>query len=87
MWISKDQGQSWTKVRDVTRHSVMNHAYVRRPVDPHPDFYAFWADGNAREPSESRLYFCNQAGDRVLRLPMRMAADTAKPETVTYPGP
>lgn len=87
MWISKDQGQSWTKVRDVTRNSTMNHTYVRRPVDAHPDFYGFWADGHGREPSESRLYFCNRDGDRVFRLPAQMNADTAKPELVTFTSP
>ena len=36
---------------------------VRKTVNAHPDFYAFWADGHARQPSDSRLYFCNQRGD------------------------
>lgn len=82
IWTSKDQGQSWTKLRDVTRNSELNHTYVRRPVDPHPDFYAFWADGHGRKPSESRLYFCNKTGDRVFRLPPRMEGEFAKPEAV-----
>jgi len=82
IWTSKDQGQSWTKLRDVTRNSELNHTYVRRPVDPHPDFYAFWADGHGRKPSESRLYFCNKTGDRVFRLPFRMEGEFAKPEAV-----
>ena len=38
-----------------------------------------WADGNARKPSESRLYFCNKAGD-VFVLPAKMEADSVKPE-------
>jgi len=82
IWTSNDQGQTWSKVRDVTRNSELNHTYVRRPVDPHPDFYAFWADGHGRKPSESRLYFCNQAGDRVFRLPPRVEGEFAKPESV-----
>jgi len=87
IWVSKDRGQPWSKLRDVTRGSTMNHTYVRRPVDPHPDFCAFWADGHGRRPSESRLYFCNQAGDRVFCLPAQMTADTARPELVTGPQP
>jgi hypothetical protein len=49
-------------------------------LNAHPDFYAFWADGNGREPSESYLYFTNQKGDHVWRLPGKMEADSAKPE-------
>jgi hypothetical protein len=48
----------------------------------HPDFYALWADVDARKPSESSLYFTNRACDRVWRLPTVMAGDAAKPELV-----
>lgn len=80
IWVSRDKGESWGKERDVTRGSDMNHNYVRRPVNAHPDFYAFWADGNPDKLSPSRLYFANQAGDRVWRLPYDMPAEFAKPE-------
>lgn len=79
MWISRDQGRSWEKTRQLTAGSLMNHTYARRPVDAHPDFYALWADGHGREPSPSRLYFCNRDGD-VFRLPRKMAEDFARPE-------
>ncbi|MEO6788813.1 MAG: hypothetical protein ABI318_22050, partial [Chthoniobacteraceae bacterium] len=57
-----------------------NHTYARRPVDAQPGFYAFWADGNPLAPSDSSLYFTNQAGDHVWRLPANMSGDFAKPE-------
>ncbi len=80
LWTSSDQGKTWTKVKQLTHDSKYNHTYCRRPLDAHPDFYAFWADGNARKKSESRLYFTNRNGDHVWRLPEHMTSDTAKPE-------
>ncbi|HLA86111.1 MAG TPA: BNR-4 repeat-containing protein [Thermoguttaceae bacterium] len=80
MWISRDQGKLWTKVKQLTHGSKFNHTYCRRPVNAHPDFYAFWADGHGRKPSESRLYFTNRDGDHVWRLPVKMKDETAKPE-------
>ncbi|MDP6776084.1 MAG: BNR-4 repeat-containing protein [Candidatus Latescibacteria bacterium] len=84
VWTSADSGSSWTKVQDVTRNSTYNHTYVRRPYRAHPDFYAFWADGNAREMSESRLYFCDRSGQTVYRLPTEMSDDWAYPERVRF---
>jgi hypothetical protein len=81
MWTSRDRGQTWTRARQLTSGSPYNHTYARRPLNAHPDFYAFWADGDARKPSESRLYFCNRDGD-VFRLPVRIDGDAAKPEKV-----
>ncbi len=78
LWTSTDEGETWTRTRQLTANSTRNHTYARRPVNAHPDFYAFWADGHAREPSVSQLYFCNRSGD-VFVLPARMTADTAKP--------
>jgi hypothetical protein len=82
MWLSKDQGATWKKTAELTRHSPLNHTYARRPLNAHPDFYALWADGNPRQPSESSLYFTNQNGDRVWRLPKKMSGEFAVPETV-----
>ncbi len=79
-WLSRDQGASWQKVKQLTTGSTRNHTYMRRPVNAQPDFYCLWADGNAREPSESSLYFTNRAGDHVWRLPTSMAEDFAAPE-------
>ncbi len=82
LWLSRDDGRTWTKERDITAGSRFNHSYARRPVNAHPDFYAFWADGNPDEMSESRLYFTNQAGDAVWVLPYDMDGETAEPERV-----
>jgi hypothetical protein len=80
MWISPDQGQTWKKLKHLTRNSTLNHTYARRPLSAHPDFYALWADGNPRQPSESRLYFTNQKGDHVWRLPTHIDGACAAPE-------
>ena len=82
MWRSSDRGASWKRTRQLTRNSLLNHTYARRPVDAHPDFYALWADGNALQKSESSLYFTNQAGDQVFRLPGSMTGPAAKPDRV-----
>jgi hypothetical protein len=82
IWTSRDEGKTWSKERDVTHGSAMNHNYVRRPVDAHPDFYAFWADGNPDKLTPSHLYFSNQAGDKVWELPYDMKGDFAKPVLV-----
>ena len=82
MWTSSDQGKTWTKVRDLTRDSKFNHTYARRPLDAHPDFYTFWADGDPLKASESRLYFANKAGEKVYMLPDKMAQDFERPVAV-----
>ena len=79
MWESRDEGASWAKLRDLTRNSPRNHAYARRPVNVHPDFYAFWADGNPDSLSISRFYFTNRAGE-VHMLPYEMHGEMARPE-------
>jgi hypothetical protein len=81
MWVSADQGGTWKMHKQLTAHSPLNHTYARRPVNAHPDFYAFWADGHGRRPSPSRLYFCDKRGD-VYRLPERMKEDRQKPVLV-----
>jgi len=71
----------------MTSGSKYNHGYCRRPVDAQPDFYALWADGHARQPSESRLYFCDKEGNvRVLPAQMQrgfcQAGAGAAPDTL-----
>ena len=80
-WRSQDQGATWQKVRQLTQDSPFNHTYARHPVNAHDDFYALWADGHGRQPSESSIYFCDRAGN-VYRLPREMTADSMKPEKV-----
>ncbi len=79
LWHSHDHGVTWKKVRQITENSPRNHAYARRPVNAHPDFYAFWADGNPDEFSESHLYFTNRDGSHVWELPYTMTEDREQP--------
>ncbi|MSU58855.1 MAG: hypothetical protein EXS35_11935 [Pedosphaera sp.] len=82
MWLSRDAGNSWKRVRQLTSGSSFNHTYARRPLNAQPDFYALWADGHGRQPSESRLYFTTRDGDRVGCLPARMDGEFARPELI-----
>ncbi len=82
LWVSKNNGKDWEKKRDLTKNSPRNHSYVRRPVNAHPDFYAFWADGHANEFSESKLYFTNKKGNKVWELPYQMEKELMKPRRV-----
>ena len=82
LWTSDNEGETWHKARQVTHDSRFNHTYARRPVAAHPEFWGLWADGNPLEPSESALYFCNQTGESVWRLPRTMTADGMTPERV-----
>lgn len=87
MWTSVDKGATWTKARQLTGGSALNHTYARRPRGAHPDFHTYWADGDADKFSASRLYFTNRAGDQVWRLPYDMPGETAVPLPVTMPAP
>ena len=82
MWTSHDEGSTWRKVVDLTTNSPRNHTYARRPVNAHPGFYAFWADGHGREPSGSTLYFATKDG-QVRILPREMSTDIATPDVCT----
>jgi len=81
MWVSGDEGKTWSKTKQLTAGSERNHTYARPPVNAHPGFYALWADGNARRASKSCIYFCTQDGT-VFRLPEEMSGDFATPEQV-----
>jgi len=81
LWESVNRGETWNRVRQLTVNSPRNHTYARLPLDAHPGFYAFWADGHGRQPSESDLYFSTRYGD-VFRLPRVMTDETARPERV-----
>ncbi len=78
MWASHDQGSTWTKTRQMTEHSSMNHTYVRRVLNANPDFVALWADGHGRKPSQARLYLSDIDGN-VFQLPVEMSSDMASP--------
>jgi len=82
LWTSADEGRTWKRVKQLTHNSPRNHTYARRPLNAHPDFYALWADGDGRKASESFLYFTNQRGDHVWRLPDKTHGESMKPEVV-----
>ena len=42
------------------------------------DFWMLWADGHGRQPSQSRLLFCDRTGATFV-LPETMADDSVKP--------
>lgn len=67
-WTSKDEGKTWSLAKQLTKNSEMNHSYVRRPLHAQADFYGIWADGNARKPSISHIYYLNEDGE-VFQLP------------------
>jgi putative BNR repeat neuraminidase len=77
IWLTEDAGNTWRMVRQITNDSQFNHTYVRRPVNAQPDFYALWADGHGRQPSKSRLYYCNRDGDAFM-LPETMNTPFAR---------
>ncbi len=79
MWTSADQGTNWNLEKQLTNGSFLNSTYARRPLNAQEDFYAFWADGDAWEPSDVRLYFTNKNGD-VFQLPYEMDSDFAAPQ-------
>lgn len=79
MWTSNDAGATWKRIKLLTHDQELQHTFARRPVNAHPDFYALWADGNALEPSSSRLYFTDRWGTQVWRLPEQMTSDHAVP--------
>jgi hypothetical protein len=77
MWLSVDGGKSWKMERQLTARSRFNHSYARKPLILKDDFYALWADGHGRTPSESRIWFCTKEGE-VFCLPQKMKNDTGK---------
>lgn len=77
IWRSEDQGNTWSLEQQLTAESPRNHTFARRPEQAHPEFYAIWADGDAHQPSESRLYFADKEG-KVFQLPVKMSGETAK---------
>lgn len=87
LWVSRDRGHTWRKVKQLTHATRYNHTYAKKPVDAHPDFYALWADGNTLKPSESSLYFTDKKGTAVWRLPVKMSSDLAKPERAERGAP
>lgn len=84
LWASKDEGKTWVRRTTITRQSEFNHSYARRPVNARDPFFAFWADGDPKKLSPSRLYFSDSTGTQVWRLPYTFpeGAEAALPEPV-----
>jgi hypothetical protein len=82
VWTSPDQGRTWRRTKTLTHDQQHNHTYARRPVPFHPGFALLWADGHARQPSESSLYYTDRGATHVWRLPSQMTSDRQKPELV-----
>jgi len=80
MWTSRDHGAHWEKLKALTHDEKLNHSYARQPLAAHPQFYAFWANGDTHRPSESALFFTDRDGTSAWRLPGKMDSDAAKPE-------
>ena len=83
LWTSRDQGQTWSLARQITRDSPLNHNYARRPLHARDPFFAFWADGDPARFSESRLYFCDSSGAHVRQLPAHMDGELAVPMEIS----
>ncbi len=81
MWKSKNKGQSWQRVKQVTKNSQRNHNYVRRVVNGQSPFMYFWADGNPNRMTESLMYFGDEEG-QVWQLPYDMHKDEQTPVSV-----
>lgn len=79
IWRSPDEGHIWEKSQQITVNSEHNHTYARRPRDAADPFFVFWADGDASQPSKSRLYFSDSTGENYYQLPYDMDGKFAKP--------
>ena len=77
-WASHDAGETWRLEKKLTSGSVRNHNYPRQPIGVADGFYSFWADGDGRKPSVSRLYFCDKALN-VYAMPLSFDGDFADP--------
>lgn len=71
-WLSFDQGMHWERNGLLTQNSKRNHSYVRRPLQAHPEFYAYWTDGNPDAFSESHLYYYNRVTNKVHSMPYQL---------------
>ena len=77
-WRSDDAGETWRLEKMLTENSERNQNYPRQPLNVNGGFYSFWADGHGREPSVSRLYFCDKDLN-VYLMPLSFEGDFAKP--------
>jgi hypothetical protein len=78
IWQSTDGGETWEKLKTISRNSKLSHSYVRRPVNFKEPFCFFWSDGHAHKLSRSELYFGNFNGE-IWKLPYSMTSNYEKP--------
>lgn len=78
IWVSDDQGQSWSMQKQITQNSPRNHNYVRRVVNGQSPFQYFWADGNPGGLTKSVMYFGDSQGN-TWQLPYKMSEEKVKP--------
>ncbi len=78
IWESTDEGRNWKQTQNVTKASVLNHSYIRRPLHYQPPFCYFWATGNPDELSISELYFGDFEGN-YWKLPYIMESEFVRP--------
>ncbi len=78
VWQSKDKGESWEKIKQLTQNSEYSHSYVRRPVGYKAPFCFFWSDGHSHNLSKCSLYFGDFEGN-IWQLPYDMKNDFEKP--------
>ncbi len=78
-WTDSGRGRARRDVRKPTTANVRHHSHARRPMNAHPEFCAFRADGDAFKPFPSHLYFANNAGDDIHVLPESVDGQFAAP--------
>lgn len=84
VWTSPNEGATWNRIKTLTHDPLLHHNFVRQPINANPQFYAFWADGDPRKPSDSHLYFTDQQGSHVWKLPEAMTDEFATPQVVEW---
>ena len=78
IWQSIDKGETWEKIKILTKNSILSHSYVRKPVNFKAPFCYFWANGHSHKFSKSELYFGNFNGE-IWKLPYSMQKDFEEP--------
>jgi len=84
-WRSSDRGAHWERTHTFPARDGYNATYARRPRDATAPFEIYWADGDAAEFSDSRLYCATLDGSGYWRLPHDMDGETAEPIALSDP--
>lgn len=83
LWRYDDLGEKWTKEKDLTLKSAMNHSYVRKSENFKTPFVFFWANGDAHQFGKSELFFGNLKGE-IWQLPYTMGEKTEQPKPMKW---